>query len=61
MDATTVPVLDTARTSSVSDSATAFQFCGKGLHYDWQAIVAAIEVADVDAELAQMGSVSTHS
>ncbi len=47
--------------SSDTESSTTFAFCGKGLHYDWRAIVAAAEAAHLDAELAQMAIASTRS
>jgi hypothetical protein len=47
--------------SSNTESSTTFGFCGKGLHYDWRAIVAASEAAHLDAELAQMSIASTRS
>jgi hypothetical protein len=47
--------------SASIETSTAFTFCGKGLHYDWRAIVAAIEAADLDVELAQLGGAPVRS
>ncbi|MFM8857238.1 MAG: hypothetical protein ACKOI2_08570 [Actinomycetota bacterium] len=51
----------TAIESTTAETASAFSFCGKGLHYDWRAIVAAAEAADLDAELAHLGGAPVRS
>lgn len=55
---TVAGMTSTGSESDISLSNT-FTFCGKGLHYDWRAIVAAVESSDLDAELAQMGDTVT--
>jgi len=51
----------TAIESTNDETPSAFMFCGKGLHYDWRAIVAAAETADLDAELALLGGAPVRS
>ena len=51
----------TAIESTNDETPSAFVFCGKGLHYDWRAIVAAAEAADLDVELAHLGGAPVRS
>ena len=51
----------TAIESMNDETLSAFSFCGKGLHYDWRAIVAAAEAADLDVELAHLGGAPVRS
>jgi hypothetical protein len=51
----------TAIESTTAETLSAFPFCGKGLHYDWRAIVAAFEAADLDNELAHLGGAPVRS
>ena len=51
----------TAIESTTAETLSAFSFCGKGLHYDWRAIVAAAEAADLDVELARLGGAPVRS
>jgi hypothetical protein len=53
--------ISTAIASTTAETPSAFTFCGKGLHYDWRAIVAAAETADLDAELALLGGAPVRS
>ncbi len=43
-----------------TNASTTFAFCGKGLHYDWRAIVSAFAASDLDAELAQLSDAPSH-
>lgn len=55
-----------ATSNSTTDSmdretSTVFVSGGKGLQYDWRAVMAAAEAADLDSELAQLEVASTRS
>lgn len=57
MNAPTTRAVDSAFDTS-GFSPVAFSLSGKGLHYDWRAIVAAAEASDLDTELAALTGLS---